>query len=130
MLKASEKLDAMNDAFFTRLVPSEDLVLKTPDLAVSLKKVAPNDTQGLKMEEGSTRFRLPGNLGNLGSGNINAKVIRLAPCRYSSAIRCNNRQIQNLVRTIFLLFAIYQLSILHVTFLGYLVSQTKQPNRP
>lgn len=72
--KASEKLDAMNDAFFTRLVPSEDLVIKTPELAVALKKVSSDDINGLNMEEGPSRFKLPGNLGNMSGGNINAKV--------------------------------------------------------
>ena len=36
--KASEKLSKMTDAFFGRLVPSEDLLLKTPNLAISLKR--------------------------------------------------------------------------------------------
>ena len=74
MKKAAEKLDAMNDAFFARLVPSEDLVLKTPGLTSSLKKVSADDVKGLNMEYGPTKFKLPGNLGNLGDGNINAKV--------------------------------------------------------
>ena len=34
--KASEKLTSMSDAFFGRLVPSEDLVLKTPNMAISM----------------------------------------------------------------------------------------------
>lgn len=72
-----ENLNKMNDAFFARLVPSEDLVLKTPDLTVSLKRVAANNLKGLGMEDGPTKFKLPGNLGNMGSGNVNAKVKRL-----------------------------------------------------
>lgn len=72
--KASEKLDTMNDAFFARLVPSEDLVIKTPELAVALKKVSSDDINGFNMEEGPSRFKLPGNLGNMSGGNINAKV--------------------------------------------------------
>ena len=74
MQKASEKLDAMNDAFFARLVASEDLVIKTPELAVALKKVSRDDISALKMEEGPSRFKLPGNLGQMSGGNINAKV--------------------------------------------------------
>lgn len=74
MLEASEKLDVMNDAFFARLVPSEDLVIKTPELAIALKKVSSDDINGLNMEEGPSRFKLPGNLGEISDGNINAKV--------------------------------------------------------
>lgn len=74
MQKASEKLDAMNDAFFARLVPSEVLVIKTPELAVALKKVSSDYINGLNMEEGTSRFKLPGNLGQMSGGNINAKV--------------------------------------------------------
>ena len=74
MQKALEKLDAMNDAFFARLVPSEDLVIKTPELTIALKKVFSDDINGLNMEEGPSRFKLPGNLGQISAGNINAKV--------------------------------------------------------
>ena len=77
--KASKKMDAMNDAFFARLVPSEDLVIKTPDLAVALKKVSADDIKGLNMEEGPTKFKLPGNLGNMSGGSVNAKVRGLGP---------------------------------------------------
>lgn len=72
--KATEKLDAVNDAFFVRLVPSEDLVIKTPELAVVLKKVFADDIKELSMEEGPSKFQLPGNLGFMGGENINAKV--------------------------------------------------------
>ena len=64
----------MNDQFLTRLVASEVLVIKTEDLAVSLKKVLLSDVKGLSMEEGPTKFQLPENLGSLGNGNLNAKV--------------------------------------------------------
>ena len=64
----------MSDAFFSRLVESEHFVIKTPELAVALKKVSSNDTKGLNMEEGPSKFKLPGSLGNMGAGNINAKV--------------------------------------------------------
>lgn len=64
----------MNDAFFARLVPSEVLVIKTPELAVALKKVSSDYINGLNMEEGTSRFKLPGNLGQMSGGNINAKV--------------------------------------------------------
>ena len=60
MQKASEKLDAMSDAFFARLVPSEDLVIKTPELTIALKKVFSDEINGLDMEEGPSRFKLPG----------------------------------------------------------------------
>ncbi|KAL9954033.1 hypothetical protein ACROYT_G041521 [Oculina patagonica] len=72
--KASGKLSNMSDAFFGRLVPSEDLVIKTTNLAISLKKVSADDVKGLGMEEGPSKFKLLGNLGNLGGGNINAKM--------------------------------------------------------
>ena len=66
----------MSDAFFGRLVRSENLVIKTDDLSLALKKVSPDDVKGLSMEEGPTKFELPGNLGNMGTGDINAKVTR------------------------------------------------------
>lgn len=72
--KASEKLNTMSSAFFVRLVPSEALVLKTPDLIVYLKKVSPEGVQGLSMEEGPATFKLPGNLGNVAGEDINVKV--------------------------------------------------------
>ncbi|XP_078351512.1 polycystin family receptor for egg jelly-like [Oculina patagonica] len=72
--EAAEKLDGMSDAFFARLVPSEDLVIRTPELAIALKKVSSDDIKGLNMEEGPSRFKLPGNLGNIGGGNVNAKM--------------------------------------------------------
>ena len=72
--KASEKLSSMSDAFFGRLVPSEDLVLKTPNMAISLKKVTANDAKGLSMGDGPSKFKLPSSLGNIGGGEINAKV--------------------------------------------------------
>lgn len=71
---ASEKLSNMSDAFFGRLVPSEDLVIKTVNLAVSLKKVSANDIKGLGMKEGPSEFKLPSNIGNMGDYVINAKV--------------------------------------------------------
>ena len=77
MKKASGKLTNMSDAFFGRLVPSEDLVIKTTNLAISLKKVSADDIKGLSMEEGPTKFTLPRNLGDMGAGNVNAKVKRL-----------------------------------------------------
>lgn len=66
----------MSDAFFGRLVPSEDLVIKTVNLAVSLKKVSVNDVKGLGMKQGPAKFKLPSNLGNVGDSTINAKVRR------------------------------------------------------
>jgi len=74
--EALEKLDGMSEAFFTRLVQSEDLLITTNNLAVSLKKVSPDDVKGLSMENGATKFKLPANLGDMGGGNINAKVRR------------------------------------------------------
>ena len=67
----------MSDAFFIRLVPSEDLVIRTVNLAISLKMISADDLKGLGMEEGPTKVKLPGNLGDMGGGNINAKVRRL-----------------------------------------------------
>ena len=66
----------MSDAFFGRLVPSEDLVIKTASLAISLKKVSADDVKGLDMEEGPSKFKFPSNLGNMGGANVNAKVNR------------------------------------------------------
>ena len=66
----------MSDAFFGRLVPSEDLVIKTASLAISLKKVSADDVKGLDMEEGPSKFKFPSNLGNMGGENVNAKVNR------------------------------------------------------
>ena len=75
---AAEKLSNMTDAFFGRLVPSEDLVIKTSKLAVSLKKVSADDVKGLGIKEGPAKFKLPSNLGNMGGGVINAKVRRIS----------------------------------------------------
>lgn len=75
--EALEKLNGMSEAFFTRLVPSEDLVIRTDNLVISLKKVLADDVKGLGMEDGPTKFKLPANLGDTGGGNINAKVRRL-----------------------------------------------------
>ena len=72
--KASEKLSKMTDAFFGRLVPSEDLLLKTPNLAISLKKVTANDAKRLSIGDGPSKFKLPSSLGNIGAGEINVKV--------------------------------------------------------
>lgn len=67
----------MSEAFFTRLVASEDLVITTNNLALSLKKVSADDVKGLSMENGATKVKLPANVGDMGGGNINAKVRRL-----------------------------------------------------
>ncbi|XP_027041641.1 uncharacterized protein LOC113669763 [Pocillopora damicornis] len=72
--KATEKLSNMSDAFFGRLVPSEELVLKTPNLTIFLKKVTANDAKGLSMGDGPSKFKLPSSLGNIGGGEINAKM--------------------------------------------------------
>ena len=64
----------MSDAFFGRLVPSEDLVIKTANLALSLKKVSATDVKGLGMKDGPSEFKLPSNIGNMGGDVINAKV--------------------------------------------------------
>ena len=72
----------MSDAFFGRLVPSEDLTIKTANLVVSLKKVSADDAKGLAMEEGPAKFKLPRNIGNIGDGAINAKV-RKIPLAFS-----------------------------------------------
>jgi len=72
--KALGKLSIMSDALFGRLVASEALVIRTNNLATTLKKVAVNDLKGLAMEEGPTKFKLPANLGDIGGGDINAQV--------------------------------------------------------
>jgi len=68
----------MSDAFFGRLVPSEDLAIKTANLVVALKKVSADDVKGLGIEEGPAKFKLPSNIGNIGGGVINAKVRRIS----------------------------------------------------
>lgn len=50
------------------------MVIKTNGLAIALKKVASDAVKGLSMEEGPSKFKLPNNLGNLGGGDVNAKV--------------------------------------------------------
>ena len=72
--KASEYLKSISDAFFGRLVRSEVMVIKTDGLVVSLKKVSSDDVKGLNMNEGQTKINLPGNLGIMASGDVNAKV--------------------------------------------------------
>ena len=74
VLRASKNLNAMNDGFFVRLVPSESMIIKTANLASSLKKVSPKDVNGLSMEEGPSKFQLPRNLGEMGTDNVKAKV--------------------------------------------------------
>ena len=70
-------MNGMSEAFFTRLVASEDLVITTNNLALSLKKVSADDVKWLSMENGATKVKLPANVGDMGGGNINAKVRRL-----------------------------------------------------
>ena len=66
----------MSDAFLGRLVPSESLFLKTNELVVALKKVSAENVKGLSMEEGSSKFQLPSDLGNVAAdGSINAQVM-------------------------------------------------------
>ena len=66
----------MSEAFLERLVPSESMFLKTNDLVVALKKVSAEDVKGLSMEEGSSKFQLPGDLGNVAAdGSVNAQVV-------------------------------------------------------
>ena len=66
----------MSDAFLGRLVPSESLFLKTNELVVALKKVSAEDVKGLSMEEGSSKFQLPSDLGNVAAGgSVNAQVM-------------------------------------------------------
>ena len=77
MKKASGTLSNVSKSFFGRLVASEALVIKTTNLAISLKKVSADDVKGLGMEEGPSKFKLPSSLGNMGGGNINAKVRKL-----------------------------------------------------
>ena len=67
----------MSEAFFARLVASEDLVITTNHLALSLKKVSADAVKGLSMENGATEVKLPANVGDMGGGTINAKVRRL-----------------------------------------------------
>lgn len=81
MNKALGKLSDMSDSFFGRLVASEALVIKTTNLTVSLRKVSADDVKGLGIAEGPSKFKLPSNLGNMGGGNIDAKVRMLLTFR-------------------------------------------------
>lgn len=72
--KALEKLETMNNALFARLVPSENLVIKTAGLTVALTKVLSKDLNGFNMEDGPAKFKLPSNLGGIEGGDIDAKV--------------------------------------------------------
>ena len=74
--RAAQNLNNMSDALLGRLVPSESMLLKTDDLVVALKKVSSDDIKGLSMEEGSSKFRMPRDLGDVASGgSVNAKVM-------------------------------------------------------
>ena len=64
----------MSDAFLGRLVTGENFVIRTTELKIALKKVSPGDAKGLNIAEGDTSFQLPGDLGSLGNGSVNAKV--------------------------------------------------------
>ena len=88
MKKASEKLSNMSDALFGRIVPSEALVIRTNNLAITLKKVAVNDMKGLGMEEGPTKIKLPASLGDIGGGDINAKARRVIGFLYYCSALC------------------------------------------
>ena len=81
MNKALGKLSNMSDAFFGRLVASEALVIKTTNLAISLKRVSAEDVKGMGLVEGPSKFKLPSKLGNMGGGNIDAKVRMLLTFR-------------------------------------------------
>ena len=74
VLRASENLNAMVDGLFARLVPSENMVVASENLTVSLAKVSSQDINGISLEEGQAKFQLPGNLGYVGVGNLNAVV--------------------------------------------------------
>ena len=50
------------------------MVIKTNDLAIALQKVSSENIRGLSMEEGSSKFKLPGDLGYMSGGNVNVKV--------------------------------------------------------
>ena len=69
-----EKLDTLSGAFFSRLVSSETLVIKVPDLELFLKKVAVDDLKGIIIDRESTRFKLPENFAISEEGNINLKA--------------------------------------------------------
>lgn len=91
----------MSDAFFGRLVPSEDLVIKTVNLALSLKKVSAEDVKGLGMKQGPAKFKLPNNLRNMGDSNINAKVRRISVAFEISSLDSHWRTFAVIVRNLF-----------------------------
>lgn len=64
----------MSDAFFGRLVSSEQTVIKSNEMSLALKKVSSDDVKGLAMEERSSSFKLPSGVDSIGSGDINAQV--------------------------------------------------------
>ena len=72
--KAVQILKNMSNAFLSRLVSSKSMLIKTDDLAIVLKKVSSGDVKGLSMEEGPSKFTLPGSLGNMGGGHVCAQV--------------------------------------------------------
>lgn len=72
--KAVQNINNMSNAFLSRLVSSESMLIETDDLSIVLKKVSSDDVKGLCMEGGSSKFTLPDNLGNLVGGEIAAQV--------------------------------------------------------
>lgn len=72
--KAVQNINNMSNAFLSRLVSSESMLIETDDLSIVLKKVSSDDVKGLCMEGGSSKFTLPDNLGNLVGGEISAQV--------------------------------------------------------
>ncbi|XP_068753326.1 polycystin-1-like protein 2 [Montipora capricornis] len=77
--RATQNLNNVSDALLGRLVPSESMLLKTDDLVVALKKVSSDDIKGLSMEEGSSKFKMPRDLGTVASGgSVNTKMMAVS----------------------------------------------------
>ena len=72
--EALQKLNIMTEVFFSRLVTSETLAIKTPQIELFLKRAAATDLKGLVVEGGYTKFKLPDSFPKFGEGNINIKV--------------------------------------------------------
>ena len=79
--RAAQNLNNISNAFLARLVQSERMVIKTNDLTLALKKVSSDKVEGLSMEEGPFKFKLPRNIGNMAAGDVSAKVSTFKDCK-------------------------------------------------
>ncbi|XP_068684585.1 polycystin family receptor for egg jelly-like [Montipora foliosa] len=87
--RAAQNLNNISNAFLARLVQSERMVIKTNDLTLALKKVSSDKVEGLSMEEGPFKFKLPRNIGNMAAGDVSAKMTSVSfnPYTWDSSSR-------------------------------------------